>query len=317
MNRPESDPARSPSPLAVAGGAALLLLLAGCASTPAEESSGTEGEASPYVPLPLKERPSAGFFLAEFDNKLRVWSTKTLEAKTDIDWRLVHTLEEEMGQEAWKHRDELIQILEGGAPRNREVAAAALGFTKQPEVLSPLLNALSDPEPAVIQKALLGLGVLADSSTPLSQILFALRSASDPWTRVNAAYALYRIVLAGGGDDNLGPVCQEALLDEEWGVRSQCASILGLLGNVDSIEALGELLRMSEATTCHATAVALRRIAQKDPSRTGQVARMLVDALARAERLDRSFLLEELAALRGANLGMETGPWREWAYGLR
>lgn len=303
---------------ALAGVVLLPLGLGGCASTP-EENSGVdpEVEGTPYVPLPNPERSSIGYFLTDFDNLLKAWSGKRLAAQTEEEWRLVEVLEGQMQQGAWKRRHELIEVLESGPPINREVAAAALGFTRENEVVGPLLNALSDPRPEVVQKALLGLGVLADPATPLAQPLYLLRTSSDGWTRNNAAYAVYRVACKGGGDERLASTCREALFDDEPGVRMQCASILGVLGDSDSIEGLTVLLVDESSSICHAAAASLRRIGQEKPDVRGDVARRLVDALPRVDRNHLDYLFEELSQLRGENLGRRIDPWREWAYGLR
>ena len=55
------------------------------------------------------------------------------------------------------------------------IAAAALGFTRDPEVLSPLLDALEDPDPRLVGNALLGLTILEDPNTPTERIASILK----------------------------------------------------------------------------------------------------------------------------------------------
>jgi hypothetical protein len=311
---------RSLLPLGVIGLAAAAI--GSCASAPgggeaASPGDGAEERSSAYVPLPDPERPPIGYFLVDFDARLRWWSSKRLEARTEKDWLQIESVEQQMWQDAWKRKDELIEVLQTGPPRNREVAAAALGFTRDREVLGPLLNALSDVRQEVIQKALLGLGVLADPATPLAQPLYLLGGSHDAWTRNNAAYAISRVVGAGGRDDLLAEACRDALRDDEAGVRVQCANILGTLLDPDSIEPLAVLLEDERSTVCLASASSLRRIGQEDSDSTAVVARLLVDGLARVERGHRNILIDELVRLRGKDLGRSIDPWREWAYQLR
>ena len=304
-----------PLPLLLVGAG---LGVVGCAGNPSsDEGTKPEEGASPYVPLPPPERSSPGYFLTEIDVLMRAWSNRTLNARTDKDWELVRLLEKQMNQETWKHRQELIDFLTSGPPRSREVAAAALGFVREPEALSPLLNALSDPEPMVVEKALLGLGILADPSTPLAQILFQMQTNSTPRARVNAAYAVYRIVTAGGGDESVAAACQEGLRDEEWGVQTQCAGILGRVGDGSAVAGLGELLLAESSLACQSAAVALCRIAKREEAAQGPAARSMVDALPRMKATHHRLVLEQLQTLSGKDFGSDLALWRDWAYRLR
>ncbi|MEW6072513.1 MAG: HEAT repeat domain-containing protein [Planctomycetota bacterium] len=295
----------------------VVFILPGCAADrPEEPAPEPAAEESAYGVLPLPERPGSGFFLHEIDNLLRFWSNARLTARTDEDWRRIHGIEQQMNQEVWKHRTELIDILASGPPRQREVAAAALGFAGVPEALGPLLNALSDREPEVVEKALLGVGVLADPATPPGPIVFQLRSNPAPRARGNAAFALYRIVAGGAGGEEIAAAARDGLRDPEWSVQTQCAGILGRLGDPAAIASLGLLLLSESSTPCHAAAVALHRIARADPSRRAEVGRTLVEALPRVEAAHQELVLAELVDLAGQNHGNDLDAWREWAHGL-
>ena len=127
---------------------ALLPLFAGCGSTGSETA-----ESSPYVPLPDPEPDSIGFFLTEFDASLRAWTNLKLAGRGERDERMRRTLEREMTQRARKRSEDLLQEFETGPPSNRAVAAVALGFTKDPAMMSPLyaaLNALNRPDRKII-----------------------------------------------------------------------------------------------------------------------------------------------------------------------
>lgn len=296
----------------------IFLLTGGCAGNPSNEKDPEiADETSPYVPLALPDRDPTGYFLTKIDDLMRVWSTANHDARNEKDRELVHAIADQINQEVWKYQAELIETLASGPPRGREVAAAALGFVRGPEALSPLMNALSDPEPAVVEKALLGLGVLADEATPLDPLLFHMRTNPEPRTRVNAAYAVYRIVIAGGRSAAVGPACREGLLDPEWAVPTQCAGILGVLGDVEAIGPLGDVLLHEAAVPCQSATVALVRIVGRNESTRGRVARMLVDSIPRMKPSHHRLVFEGLTTLSGQEYVEDLDHWRSWAYGLR
>lgn len=292
---------------------ALLAGLAGCASSADEP----EGEPSPFVPLPDPEPDSIGFFLTEFDASVRAWTNLVLAGRTERDRRMLRGLEKEMAQRAARRRDELLDELEGGPPTNRAVAAVALGFTGDPGVMSPLYDALSDQDGDVVHSALLGLGKLGDPSTPPAEICYLLRNDPDPWIRNNAAYALQSIVSAGAPASALVVrSCREALLDDEAGVRAQCAVVLGQAVVADAVDELGDMLYDEKELPAAAAASALARIGREHLESKGRCARLLADGLDRVDEERRPVLLRELEVLSEASLGDEAEPWREWAYKL-
>ena len=291
----------------------LFALLAG-ACTSGSTSKDVEG--TPYVPLEDPGEEPIGFFLAQFDKSLARWTELTLNAKNERDQRTLRALERNMSKRAVKREEELVQQVHAGPPMNRQVAAVALGFTGDAAHLTPLMNTLSDPNAAVVQKGLLGLGILGVPETPLAEISDLLVNHPDAWTRNNAAFAAQRIVAAGGGTDELIVACRDALIDEEPGVRAQAASILGMLKDPDSLAALGDILYDEVSLASAASATALSRIGRENPERKGEIARLLVDALDEVEPKRRGHLLRELSLLAGRNLGEESTLWREWAYNM-
>ena len=308
-----TTPRRRRAPRASSAGAALALalpLLGGCQS-PGEADA---AEGVPFTPPEAPDPDSIGYFLAQYDKSLQRWTELKLNPSGPRDLRTLHALETSLSTRAAERRDELVQVLETGPSLNREVAAVALGFSDDPSVLSPLLRALSDPSPNVVQKALLGLGVLGLEETPLAQITYILVQDPDPWTRNNAAYALTRIVSAGGRSDDLGAVAQAALFDEEAGVRAQAASVLGMIRDADSIQPLADLLHDEEGLVLQAAARALVRIGQEHLESKGRVARHLVDALERLPKPRGRYVMAELQTLADSDLGSDVEPWREWAY---
>lgn len=272
------------------------------------------GKPEPYVPLPKEGPEEIGYFLALFERSLVQWSSYKLNASSPRDQSALQTLERDMQKRARKRRDELVGVLENGAPMNRSVAAAALGFTHDPTVLGPLLSSLSDPDPEVVQKALLGLGVLAVPETPLGAILMLLRDDPDAWTRNTAAFALLGIALAGNTTTELADGCRLALSDSEPGVRAQCASCLGVLADVGSTKRLGELLQDPTNLVALAAATSLANIGRVHGEQKGTAARALAGALDTVGEDRRLHLLGALRWLSGDNFGEDSVPWLEWAH---
>jgi HEAT repeat protein len=288
----------------------LVPTLAGCGSL--GETAPVGGE--PWAPPPPTEPDSIGYFLANYDKSLRRWTELKLNPSNTRDLRTLRALEASLEKRAIERQDELVSIMESGPPASREVAAVALGFTHDLAVLSTLLNGLDDPNENVVQKSLLGIGILAAPETPLEKVTYLLESDPDPWTRNNAAYAIQSVVSAGGSSPELAAACRTAVFDSEPGVRAQAASILGLISDVDSVASLGDLLHDEARLVVRAAIVSLTRLAREHDEVKGDVARLLVDALDLVHSSLRDELLQQLSTLRGLHLGDDAGPWREWAY---
>jgi len=299
-------------------GALALALLVGpailaCKST-ATKVPVNLAKAEPYVPLPDREPDPLGYFLAEFDESLHQWSELKLVAGNLREQSTLQALEQSMHDRARKRRDELLATLETGAPLNRRIAAAALGFTRDPTVLGPLLATLDEPDPELVQKALLGIGILAQPETPPEALRSPLLDAPDEWTRNNAAFALLAVASAGASSPELARTCRSGLIDPSPGVRAQCASALGVLADAEAVPALSGLLQDEANLVALAASVSLARIGQEHPEQKGSVARALAGALepARAER--RTQLLGALRWLARTDFGENARPWLEWAH---
>jgi HEAT repeat protein len=291
-----------------------LLWLASAGCTSSERQPDPAAKPEPFVPLPDEEPSSIGFFLKQYDLSLEQWSKLKLSASSPREQRALGALERNLEKDARERQQELVTCLESGPPAQRRVAAAALGFTHDPAVLSALLAGLSDPDPEVVQRALLGLGVLGEPETPLSEIRHRLLRDPDPWTRNNAAFALQSIALAGARGSELAECSRSGLQDSEPGVRAQCASTLGILADVSAIEALSSLIYDEANLVALASATSLARIGRFEPEHKGEVARTLVDALDRVGPDRREHLLGALIWMSDQNLGNEALPWKEWAY---
>ncbi|HEX6882901.1 MAG TPA: HEAT repeat domain-containing protein [Planctomycetota bacterium] len=299
-------------------GALALALLVGSAvlacKGPATKVPVNHAKAEPYVPLPDPEPDPLGYFLTRFDASLQQWSELKLVAGNLREQSTLQALEQSMRDRAQERRDELVATLETGAPLNRRIAAAALGFTKDQTVLGPLLAALDEPDPELVQKALLGIGVLALPETPPEALRRPLLDAPNEWTRNNAAFALLAVVSAGASSPELARICRSGLIDPAPGVRAQCASALGVLADAEAVPALSGLLQDEANLVALAASVSLARIGQEHPEQKGTAARALAAALepARAER--RAQILGALRWLARTDYGENARPWLEWAH---
>lgn len=314
------------------------LLFASCASTTDLR------EPEPFVPLPVEYgTEEIGFFLADFQGKLTLWNRLKLEADEDSNQGELRGIERDLWHRSRLRMDDLVEQLEVGPPMNRSTAAVALGFTRDTEVVSPLLAAVSDPMPSVAQNAALGLGLLAWSRTNLSPLRYELINNPDSGVRSNCAYALLEVASAiqreergerdgsaalsddpdvlspaerAERDAELARTCREALADSKESVRVQCAAILGLLRDPLAVEPLEELLYDEWNLPATAAATSLIHIAREHTEHRGPIARLLVDAHERVDKKRARAFMAQLGRLAGRDLGDDFEEWRTWAYDL-
>jgi HEAT repeat protein len=260
------------------------------------------------------EELAIGEFLAKIDLAMRAWTRLAQTAASPEERRQARELERFLRHQTAQRRAELVVQLETGPPYNRVRAASALGFTDA-SALSPLLAALSDPEPDVVHNALLGLALLADPTTPLEPIATLLQEGSDPHTRANAAYALRSVIEAGASSAPALDAARSGLVDSEPLVRVQAALILGLAADGESIAVLNDLLYDPTPLVSRAAIEALVLIAEGDPSSRGPVARALVAAVEHAPSMTRPPAKAALLEVAGKDHG-EHDEWLRWAQGL-
>jgi HEAT repeat protein len=304
---------------------ALLLALAlggnACRSTPPKKPAAPVDENDPTVydthlldpdkPVPI------GKFLAELDNSMRAWTRLTITASSKEERTKASKLQLDLMRRAQPRQKELIAELEAGPPRNRAIAASALGFTRGDEVLSPLLAALHDSDADVQQNALLGLALLQSPATPLAPLSEIVASDPVPHTRANAAYAIRSALEAGATpDSNVLTTLRLALADTEKLVVVQCALALGLAHDSESIDHLADLLRDDTPLVSLSASQALVLIGAGDPQVKGKAARALVAGYANGNSRQRDDTLRGLIALSGQDLGTEVRAWKEWAQRL-
>ena len=235
----------------------LLLASAACGSAERRE---------PYTPpSDVKKERAIGAILATLDNHLVAWNLAKLDAPGSENATRVHGIEVVLRTEAHANAEALLQQVATGPPRNRRIAAAALGFSGDPRAVDALLVAAADRDEDVARNALLGLGVLCTPAGPKTEALLAplpplfgiLEVSKDEKLRTNAAFAIKRAVEAGARCPGLLELLVAGLSDAEAGVRVQCAAALGVLGDTAAAEPLLARAEDSDPVVRSSAAVAL------------------------------------------------------------
>lgn len=297
-------------PLLAAG--ALALGLGACASTQGSQEVPVGEPATPIGNTPLPES-ELGKFLADLSNAISDWVQKTWSATSGEDARKQDLLGTWISEQAHRRKGELLRELETGPLRNRIVAAAALGFTRSPDVLPPLLAALHDPNDKVRSNVLLGLTLLQSPDTPPELVCEILARDPDSKLRWTAVYCLRSLAEVGVDDPCMRRSARLALSDSEPMVRSQASLLLGHLGDVESIPQVAALLYDAVPLVSAAASRAIAGLGRTHPEHKGTAARALVQAMEEGNRELRNRVLGDLVALSGHNFAMDVGRWREWA----
>jgi HEAT repeat protein len=296
-------------------------LLGSCASNKNQQKV-TPGSSAKQEETEVRERrlerefpTETGALVLELDGLLRAWNQSKLSA-VEGDEPKHRALDLDLRRGARQRLDELIDLLETGAPRNRQVAAMAIGFSGSERALPPLLAALDDELPGIVQNALIGLGLLANADTPLVRIRELLLEAPESTTRNNAGFALQRLLEVGVRAPGLLDDLRLALIDPEPGVRVQAATSLRLLQDPEALPELADRLKDDEDLVAVAAARAIRRIGQEIDAESGRCARNLFEAWKDTKGNRKAALRYEMSILRRADLGDKEEEWREWAYKL-
>jgi hypothetical protein len=290
----------------------LALVLCACASTQNRSEAPIGEPATPIGATPLPD-PDLGKFLGDLSNAISDWVQKTWSASTGEDARKQDLLGTWISEQAHRRKDDLLRELETGPLRNRIVAAAALGFTRSPEVLPPLLAALHDPSDKVRSNALLGLTLLQSPDTPPQVVCEILSRESDSKLRWTAIYCLRSLAEVGVDHPCMRRSARLALSDSEPMVRSQAALLLGYLGDVDSIPQIAALLYDSVPLVSAAASRAIAGLGRSHPEHKGPAARALVQAMEEGKRELRTRILGDLVALSGHNYALDVSRWKEWS----
>ncbi|MBI3818511.1 MAG: HEAT repeat domain-containing protein [Planctomycetes bacterium] len=282
---------------------ACVILSAGCKSS--EKSNTPE----PFNASPDDKPKSIGVVITTLDNLLAQWNDamNKPETKQTLDRRF--SLTNEIRKYSIQRFEELkLQLETSRVGRNREIIAAALGFSNKTEALNPLLTAaLQDPDPSVREKGLLGLSRLADKNTPVELIADRLNVDYTEGEQWNASVALKRLAEAGTKMQPALPMIRKGLNHRNPTIRVHCAIALGAAHDAQSTPLLVTLLKDDRALVAAAAANALGQIG--DP----EVASALIDAMASTEYALRTEARAALTRMNsGQDLGADLGPWRRW-----
>jgi hypothetical protein len=303
-----------PLPRLLAACGSVFLLLPACQTTRGQDD-GSSKDPKPIADLVERTNVPApiGKLLVDLDLEIRAWTRLKMTAVTPEDRTKASQLEKVISTTAHARRAELIDQLQTGPLDNRIVAASALGFTHDPEALSPLVACLEDHNPEVVGNALLGLMILGNAQTPLERICDLLRTDSDPWVRTNAAQCLSNLVNSGARADCVLGSARLGLSDTEPGVRAHSALLLGTLLDTESLQVLSDLVRDPVPLVSSAAIHSLAWIGSNNVHSKGTVARNLSAALVDARPSLKTKLLHELTKLAGLSYGEDPKPWIEWA----
>lgn len=299
----------------------LALLAAACATvekSPAEEAADATKSTAPERPIAeiveaTRKPESIGALLGSIDREITAWNNLFLASVTETDRAKTRTLEKSIMTKTHNRRQEIVEQLESGPVTNRIVAAAALGFTRDATVQSPLLAALDDTEPEVVASALLGLWLLEREDTPLDRISAHLTNGDTDDIRTNAALCLTTLVKKGARGDSALPALRIGLIDRATTVRAQCALGLAELGDSESFQAIADLLADDTTLAVASAARALAFLGTKDGKLRGKAARALVTAWIRAEDPAKSSIYRSMIELSGTNYGSNEEEWSKWA----
>jgi HEAT repeat protein len=291
---------------------------AGCSSSgTAEAKDGGRTEPIAGLVEATNTPPPIGKLLADLDGQIRAWNTLFLSAQSAEDRRKARLLEDSLSATAHKHRQDLVLQLESGPLSNRVIAASALGFTRNPEALSPLIAALEDPHDEVVGNALLGLMLLGQKDTPLDPICRLLRDSRDEGVRRNAAQCLRSLVAdTGASAECVRTTARLGLSDMEPGVRSQCVAILATLLDQDSLSAICDRLYDQTPLVVAAAARALSYFGAASPPDKGTCARALAKAFADLRGPMRTQVRRSLIEIAGVDHGNGEEDWMNWALRL-
>jgi hypothetical protein len=292
-----------------------LALASACAST---SQSSKESDGAPERPIgPIVEATntpdSIGALLAKLDASIRAWTTLTMTARTADERKKASLLEQNLMYLTHNRVNELIEQLETGPPYNQIVAAAALGFTRDPEAHSPLIAALESTNTDVVSNALLGIALLGRIDTPLDRVCTLLSTSPDAWVRSNAAQCLSSLTHAGANAECVVTTARAGLADEEPVVRSQCALILANQLDTESIPGLEALLQDPVTLVAAASARGLAYLGTQSAPHKGTAARALATAYAKSSESLRPHLLQSQIELAGVSYGEAPEEWSAWS----
>jgi HEAT repeat protein len=294
----------------------LLCLATACAAPPVAEIGQTvdpfEGEPALISTTPIAEIP-LGKFLADIASSIQAWSQKTWASSNTSDFRKQSLLEHHITQMARERKEDLLYVLEAGPQHSRVIAAAALGFTRDQDVLSPLLDALDDSDPRLVGNALLGLTILEHPDTPTERIASILQYDQDPQLRWAAAYCARTLVERNIRSDQLTGAARSALHDSEPVVRAQCCLLLGLVGDDESFAAIETLIQDKVPLVSAAAIRGIGALGKSSVKLKGTCARALTKHLQAENSVMRKRVRVSLVQLAERDYGDNVELWRTWS----
>lgn len=291
----------------------LSVSLCGCATDGAGSSEVTDAETFEALGPSTRSDDSIGKYLADLSTSMNAWMQKTMNAANEKERNKQSLLEINIRERVRNREDEILSQLETGPAKNRVIAAAALGFSDDPSVLSPLLAALDDRNPKVVSNALLGLTVLNSPETPLAPVAELLKYGEDPKTRWSAANCARSLIEAGAEGKPVLEAARGGLADvEEPMVRSQCALILARLEDAQSIDALTLLLYDETPLVSVTAGRSLAYIGRRVDTAKGDAARALVTALSEGDRELRLRIHPSLVELSRRDYELDIEEWTRW-----
>ncbi len=266
-----------------------------------------------------QEPEEIGALMIELDSLIQSWNSAKL-GTTDTAARKRRVIENDIGRVSLKRFDDLRDQLMSGSPRNRAIAAGALGFSRSPDAIDLLIAVIDSDSAEISNNALFGLGILGSPDVPVTPLLRLLRTGEESKTRINAAFALQRTLAAGPVRPEDRDAIVEGLLDSihdtEAGVRVQVISCLRVVMPPEAVDNLGDRLYDEEELSALAAARALTDIGLEHGEVQGDAARHLYDAYIKARPSRKDLYRNEMMRLSKRNFGERDEDWRDWAYRL-
>jgi hypothetical protein len=295
----------------------ILVAAAGCRSSGTQSNSlEPDREIKPIGALveATKKPESIGKLLADLNSSIKAWNNLSLAAQTPKDQARGREIELHIQTVAHQRRAEIVNELQSGPLNNRIVAAAALGFTREPEAQGPLLVALDDPHPEVVSSALVGLWLLQRADTPIEKICPFLASEQDDNVRSNAALLVAWLTEHGSKGSCELPAARMGLLDKSPTVRTHSALIIANRLDADSMQALIDRLDDDTSLVCAAAVRAITYIGKNVPQAKGAAARGLVKAwVSVKDDARQAVMFRGLVDLAQSNYGSDEKEWIKWA----
>lgn len=211
-----------------------LAFFASCGSTPTKPDEAIEkrflDSEQEREQLRLR-RQAFETVLQTTDSVLERYTAARLDSGSPKSDKMAERLERHLSLQVEKHFAQFIHAAnDASLPRNQAIAVAALGFSGRPEALTPMLNGLASPDPAIVGNAVLGLGLLHDARTPpmyLKRVVDNDGYADS--VRACAAWAMLQVQEATTTRDAFQPLWRE-ILDQPIDVGVPAVIVSALRG---------------------------------------------------------------------------------------